>query len=145
MTAMTSPEPILAEITVPVRQTKAFVAFTAQMGEWWDALLSPDAGSFRSIEVDPEGDVATVHEGRDNHVFGRVTTWQPSERFGMDFWLGHSADQPTQVDVAFDDQGEETQVRLVHDGWTDATADARDRYTHWDDLLERYAAHVIGH
>ena len=39
-------EPIVAEVTVPVTPTEAFVGFTAQMGEWWDPMLTPDPATF---------------------------------------------------------------------------------------------------
>ena len=42
-------DPIVAEVTVPVTPTEAFVGFTAQMGEWWDPALTPDAATFSNI------------------------------------------------------------------------------------------------
>ena len=35
-----------------------------------------------------------------------------------------------------------TLVRLVHSQWAPATEEVRETYTHWADLLRRYAAHV---
>jgi hypothetical protein len=40
---------IVVETVVPVLPTEAFVGFTAQMGEWWDPLVTPDAATYRSI------------------------------------------------------------------------------------------------
>lgn len=141
-----STEPIVAETTVPVARMKAFVGFTAQMGEWWDPLLTPDAGTFTGIEVDPEGDVSTVHDGGDNYVFGRMTTWEPHEELVMDFWLGHAPAYPTELRVTFTDADDEsTTVRLEHRGWNADNEAAHDKYDHWDDQLERYAAHVVSH
>lgn len=135
--------PITAETVVPVTPVQAFVGFTAQMGEWWDPMLSPDPATFTSIEIDPEGDVATVHDGGgERYVWGRVTTWEPLGHYGQEFWLGHEQAQPTQLDVTFTEEGDGTRVRLVHSGWTDGSEDVRARYTHWDDLLARFAAHV---
>jgi uncharacterized protein YndB with AHSA1/START domain len=139
-------EPIVAETTVPVPRTKAFVAFTAQMGEWWDPLLTPDASTFTGIEIDPRGDVATVHDGGDNYVWGRMTTWEPGVQLVMDFWLGHPPAYPTELRVTFTEVGQDsTTVRLEHGGWNADNEPSRDTYDHWDDLLERYAAHVISH
>lgn len=141
-----STEPIVAEITVPVPRTKAFVAFTAQMGQWWDPLLTPDASTFTGIEVDPGGDVATVHQGGDNQVWGRMTTWDPDEEIVMDFWLGHPRAYPSELRVTFRDATKgSTTVRLEHRGWNDDNEPARDKYGHWDDLLDRYAAHAVSH
>ena len=48
-------DPIVAEITVPVTITEAFVGFTAQMGEWWDPAAQPRAATFTGIAIDPDG------------------------------------------------------------------------------------------
>jgi hypothetical protein len=134
-------EPIVAEITVPVPPAQAFVGFTAQMGEWWDPMLSPDPPTFSSIAIDPNGDVETVHEN-ERYTWGRVTTWDPLGHLTMDFWLGHGKEEPTVLDVRFTEEGPGTRVRLEHGGWADGSDGVRAKYTHWPDLLARYAAHV---
>jgi hypothetical protein len=141
-------EPIVAETTVPVPPTHAFTGFTAQMGEWWDPLLTPDPPTFTSIEIDPEGEVAMVH-GSDRHVWGRVTTWEPGSAYAQDFWLGPDGDvdggteaAPTTLRVTFTEAEGGTRVRLEHGGWTSDTGELRARYSHWDELVQRYAAHV---
>ena len=136
-------DPIVALVTVPVRATEAFVGFTAQMGEWWDPMISPDPTTFTSIAVDPEGDVALVH-GDEHYVWGRVTTWEPPTRYVQSFWLGHAAEAPTTLTVTFeaDQAGASTTVRLEHGGWAVGSEELRDNYSHWDALLARFAAHV---
>lgn len=134
-------DPITADTVVPVTPTQAFVGFTAQMGEWWDPMLTPDPATYSSIEIDPEGDVATVHAG-ERYVWGRVTTWEPLGHYGQEFWLGHEQAQPTQLDVTFTEEGDGTRVRLEHSGWAEGSEDVRARYTNWDHLLGRFAAHV---
>jgi hypothetical protein len=133
--------PVVAETVVPVSPTQAFVGFTAQMGEWWDPLLTPDAPTFTSIEIDPEGDVAMVH-GDERYVWGRVTTWEPLGHYVQDFWLGHDQEHPTVLDVHFVEEGPDTRVHLEHGGWEEGAEEVRARFTHWDDLLARFAAHV---
>lgn len=134
-------EPIVAEVTVPATPTEAFVGFTAQMGEWWDPMLSPDPATFTGISIDPNGPVATVH-GDEEFVWGQVTRWDPIGRYTQDFWQGHGAESPTTLDVTFTEAPEGTLVHLEHGGWTDGSEAVRATYTHWSDLLQRYAAHV---
>ncbi len=133
--------PIIAEITVPTTPTEAFVGFTAQMGEWWDPMLSPDPASFTGIAIDPDGDVASVH-GDEQYAWGRVTHWDPIGRYTQDFWLGHAQESPTALEVTFTEVADGTLVHLEHGGWAEGSEDVRAKYSHWDDLLRRYAAHV---
>ena len=134
-------EPIVAEVTVPVSPTEAFVGFTAQMGEWWDPLLSPDPPTFTGIAIDPDGDVTMVH-GDDHYAWGRVREWDPIGRYSQDFWLDHAEQSPTSLEVRFTDGDVGTLVRLEHGGWSEGTAHVREKFAHWDRLLERYAAHL---
>ena len=135
-------DPIVAEVTVPVTPTEAFVGFTAQMGEWWDPMLTPDAATFTGIAIDPNGPVSMVHEDEE-HVWGRVMEWDPIGRYTQEFWLGHPEDEATVLDVRFTEaEAGGTHVRLVHSQWAPGTEEVREKYTHWADLLRRYAAHV---
>jgi uncharacterized protein YndB with AHSA1/START domain len=135
--------PVVAEVVVPVTPTQAFVGFTAQMGEWWDPLLTPDPATFTSIEIDPEGDVATVH-GDEHRVCGRVTTWEPGERYAQDVLPVDGEGPVTALDVLFSEQdgGASTRVRVEHSGWAEGSERARDTYAGWDRLLARFAAFV---
>ena len=134
-------DPIVAELTVPVTPTEAFVGFTAQMGEWWDPVLSPEPSTFSGIAIDPNGPVASVH-GDEQYVWGRVMQWDPIGQYRQELWLWHPEDEATVLDVRFTESPEGSLVRLVHSGWTPVTEEVRERFTHWDSLLHRYAAHV---
>ena len=58
-------DPIVAETRVPVTPTEAFVGFTAQMGEWWDPMLTPDPPRRASHTVEaPEPHSSTRAPGR---------------------------------------------------------------------------------
>lgn len=135
-------DPIVAEVAVPVTPTEAFVGFTAQMGEWWDPLMSPDAATFTGIAIDPEGgDVAMVH-GDEQYVWGRVVDWDPIGVYSQEFWLDHAEESPTRLEVRFTESPDGTLVRLEHSGWTEGSEAIREKYSHWDQLLDRFAAHV---
>lgn len=135
-------QPIVVETVVPATPQEAFVAFTARMDQWWDVLLTPDAATFSGIDIDPKGGDVSMRHGDERHVWGRVTTWQPDDTYAQDFWLGHDSAHPTTLEVTFRPEGDHTRVRLEHGGWSEATASVRENYTHWRDLLERYAAYV---
>lgn len=141
MSSTPSLDPIVAEVTVPVTTTEAFVGFTAQMGEWWDPLLSPDPPTFTGIAIDPNGAVEMVH-GDERYTWGRVTEWDPIGRYTQNFWLGHAEESPTRLVVSFTDGEGGTRVRLEHGGWAPGSEEIRANYTHWGALLDRYAAHL---
>lgn len=141
MPSTPSLEPIVAEVTVPVTTTEAFVGFTAQMGEWWDPLLSPDPPTFTGIAMTPDGPVEMVH-GDEHYTWGRVTEWDPIGRYSQDFWLGHAEQSPTRLVVTFTEGGSGTLVHLEHGGWAEGSEEIRATYSHWGTLLDRYAAHV---
>jgi hypothetical protein len=134
-------EPVVAEVTVPVTVTEAFVGFTAQMGEWWDPILTPDPAGFTGISIDPDGPVTSVH-GDEHYVWGRVMAWDPIGRYTQEVWLGHPDDEATVLDVRFTEAPDGTLVRLVHSGWVEGTEQVRETFTRWGDLLQRYATHV---
>jgi hypothetical protein len=133
--------PIVAEVTVPVSVTSAFVGFTAQMGEWWDPMLSPEPPTFTGISIDPNGPVASVH-GDEEYTWGRVMKWDPIGHYTQELWLGHPADEASVLDVRFTEAPGGTLVRVVHSGWTEGSQEIREKYTRWGALLDRYAAHV---
>jgi hypothetical protein len=135
--------PVVAEVVVPGTATEAFVGFTAQMGEWWDPSLSSDPATYTNIEIDPEGDVAMCH-GKERQVWGRVTTWEPGERYVQEFWLGLPDEQRTVLDVRFLEQenGTSTRVRLEHRGWPEGSEPPEAIQAQWENLLARFAAFV---
>ena len=53
--------PIRRDLTVPCDPHEAFEVFTSGMGTWWDPVYTPDADSFTTIEVEPDGLVTLVH------------------------------------------------------------------------------------
>lgn len=134
-------DPIVAETVVPVTPTEAFVGFTAQMGEWWDPMLTPDPATFTGIAIEPDGDVAMVHSDEE-YVWGRVIDWDPIGRYRQELWLLMDQGPPTVLDVQFLEEGDGTRVRLSHEGWTEGLEDLRATWLCWDDLLARFAAHV---
>lgn len=136
-------EPVVAETRVPATPKDSFVAFTAQMDQWWDPGLSADPATFSTLEIDPDGEVASLHDDDRRHAWGRVTEWAPGSAYAQDIWLDHPEGHATSLRVTFtDDDGGGTLVRLEHGGWSAGTAPLRETWERWPALLERYAAHA---
>ena len=73
-------------------------------------------------------------------VIGRVTDWQPPQRFSLDFWLAVDPDHPTTL--AFAPEGDRTRVTLTHGGWTAGNVGERAKFSDWPVLLDAFAEHV---
>ncbi len=71
-----------------------------------------------------------------------MRSWQPPQRFSLDFWLAVDADHPTLLEVAFERDDGGTLLTLTHGGWTSGNVAERARFSDWPVLLERFAAHV---
>lgn len=133
--------PIEVRLDLPVPPETAFAAFTQRMGEWWDPAYTPDPATYAGIDLDPRvgGEVAMRH-GADRLVWGRVTAWEPGERYEQLFWLAHERAHPSKVSLVLDPTDDGSSMWFTHGGWTVETVDARDKFGDWGHLLGRYAA-----
>ena len=118
-------------VTVDADQATAFRIFTEETGLWWrrgvkfrvagrypgEVSFEPKAGG-RLIETfeTPQGARAVV--------LGRVTEWEPPDRFCFE-WRGanFAPDEKTDVEVAFQSAGSGTLVTVTHTGWAGLRAD----------------------
>lgn len=138
---MSAVPPIRREVLVPASPAIAFAVFTEQLGRWWP---------LGELSVHHDGTVAFIDgriveyaaDGREA-VWGEVTEWAPPATLSFTWHPGRAASGASRVTVRFDENGDETLVTLVHDGW-EAFADpaaARAEYDHgWPRVLEGYAA-----
>lgn len=135
--------PIRRALTVPCDPQRAFEVFTTGMGDWWDPVYSPDADSFTTVEVDPDGLVTLVH-GETRFPVGEVTAWEPGAHYAQRFWLAMDPALPSALDVHFTAVDDGTHVAFEHGGWTDDNLAWREKYGDWSHLLGRYAERVGG-
>ena len=151
---------IVVALRVKASAQAAFDVFTREIGAWWQpnmlfqftqrgpttlALEAPsaDGGGGRFTETLANGKVFEI---------GKVSVWEPGARlvFGWrqpSFAVG----QHTEVEVRFEDLGDETRVTVEHRGWDSVPADhvakhgfpetifLRRHAEWWRDLLEAMA------
>jgi uncharacterized protein YndB with AHSA1/START domain len=106
--------PVRREASVAASRTRAFAAFTDQIGAWWPRTSSAFGGALAFSD----GQLAEQGEG-EGHIWGEVITWNPPAALAMT-WCHptHADDQRTQVDIRFVADGAHASiVRLVHSGW----------------------------
>jgi len=113
---------ILVSLRVKATPQRAFAAFAAEIGAWWqpdDLFRFTPRGPGR-LAFEPRAGGAFTETQADGTVFeiGRITVWEPGARLAFTWRQdGFTADQRTEVDVRFEPVGEETRITVEHSGW----------------------------
>ena len=129
---------VIVSIRVGASPSRAFEAFTQEIGEWWRPhplfQLTPDGDGYLRFEPGEGGRlIATLGNGKEFEV-GRITVWKPGERLALTWRQATFApDQTTELDVRFEAIGDETRVTVEHRGWNRIPQDHAAR--HGFDLL----------
>ena len=113
---------VLVALRVAAPTTRAFTAFTAEIGEWWcpNGLFrfTDRAGGRLAFEPDPPDRLVEIGTDGERFEIGPVTVWDPPHRlvFG---WrqAGFPAGRSTEVSVRFDAAERGTRVTVEHFGW----------------------------
>ena len=132
MTEQRSVDPIVIEIEVPVSPTRAWGAVTepAEVAAWF-AEVTP---------ADGVGSPYRIDFGDGSAIEGRIRALDPGHRLAYSWtWTGDEGGPTTLVtwDVEPADGG--ARIRLMHDGWAEASADQETRDDHadyWESYLE---------
>jgi uncharacterized protein YndB with AHSA1/START domain len=123
----------------------AFDVWTSKLGTWWPR--DHTAGGERPVEIAMQPGVGglIVERGSDGveHVWGRLTVWEPPHRLAYRWHLGRPADAATDVEVRFTAVGDDaTRVEIEQRGWERLGDEAglwRDRnHAGWDSVLPHY-------
>lgn len=125
--------PIDRSIVVPASEAEAWAALTdpARVTEWFT-----DATSLGAV-----GDDYRLDFGDGTVVEGTIESLEPGRVFGHAWrWAGAPPTETTHVRWSVERAGDdETTIRLVHDGWTEAGLDRAARDDHdgyWMGYLE---------
>ena len=149
---------VIVSLRVAALPTRAFEAFTEEIGEWWRShplfQLTPDGDGNLRFEPRAEGGrlIATLANGKQFEV-GRITVWKPGERLALTWRQSTFApDQTTELEVRFEAFGDETRVTVEHRGWNLIPQDHAARHgfdlllfqrrqaDHWRSLLASFDA-----
>jgi uncharacterized protein YndB with AHSA1/START domain len=137
--------PVLRAARVARTVDDAFAVFTEQIGAWWPL---PTHGVFH----DATGAVAfeeghLVERAVDGRVcvWGEVLEWEPPHRIVFTWHPGRPADDASEVEVRFAEDGGGTRVELEHRGWERYGEDAVTRRRGyvgpgaWGHVLDHFA------
>ena len=125
---MTEASRVLVAIRVPVAAARAFVAFTEQIGDWWEpnGLFQFTVGRTGTLafEPGPNGRLVETYPDGSSFVIGHIRAWDPPRRLVLSWRQASFApDQETELHVRFDDVEDpagavpQTRVVIEHFGW----------------------------
>ena len=142
--------PVEKSVLVRCAPARAFVAFTAEIAQWWPMQTHSVAqAQARSVAIEPRigGRIYEVAADGTESEWGRVLSWSPPAGFSMTWHPGRAANPHTIVEISFTPEGDGTRVRLVHRGWEALGANAqaaRDSYDGgWETVFVRdYGAYA---
>lgn len=105
--------PIRRQVRVRCSQAHAFAVFTGRTDLWWPPSHRQLRGSQIRMEEGVGGRFYERTEGGDERRLGEVTRWEPPHRVTYTWYPG-SVTGPTEVDVRFSRDGEQTVVDVIH-------------------------------
>jgi uncharacterized protein YndB with AHSA1/START domain len=134
-------------ITVKAPPEKAFRIYTEEIATWWPTETHSVAGE-KIVTVVFEGQVGGRLFEREadgtEHLWGTVMAWDPPNRLVYTWHPGRDEETAQEVEMRFIPEGDGTRVELVHRGWENLGADAKQVFENydggWDFVLgQRYA------
>lgn len=150
---------VLVALRVAAPPARTFVAFTDEIGDWWqpnDLFRFTDRDGTR-LAFEPDPPERLVEIGTDGQRFevGPVLAWAPPHRLAFGWrQAGFPDDRSTEVAVRFDPVDGGTRVTVEHVGWDAIPRDHAARQGFplaafqqreaewWQRLLRSLAAHV---
>ena len=96
---------------------RAFEVFTEEIATWWPYETHSVEGSRDGtvvFETGPNGRVYEIMSTGEEAHWANVITWDPPNRFVLEWKVDPSAIAPTEVEVRFMPEGDGTRVELEH-------------------------------
>ena len=138
--------PIQLSVMVPLAQQSAFDLFTTRMASWWplsDHSIFTDRAAGCTVEPFAGGRIFEHSVDGEEHVWGKVLTWDPPRGLSMTWHPGGGPE--TEVELRFTSADDGTLVELEHRGWevfAEGAEEAREGYANgWPYVFgERFVA-----
>jgi uncharacterized protein YndB with AHSA1/START domain len=145
-------EAIHKQVTVEVPRERAFEAFTARMGSWWNPGYRLGEKEYADVVVEPRegGSWYEVDADGNRCPWGSVLVWEPHERVVLNWQINgrwsYDPDLVTELELRFTAISDtSTLVELEHRKLENLGEDApaaRDQFDQpggWQGLLDRFA------
>ena len=115
--------PVKKRIHVPLSPQRAFDLFTGELNSWWPkerhSVSAMEGKTSQNVALEPGlgGKLTEICADGSEAEWATVTAWEPGKRFTMDWYVGRTRDEATQVDIRFLPNADGTTVELTHTGW----------------------------
>ncbi len=101
---------VLLDMGVP----RAFAFVTGRISDWWPAERRHTGDPSSRIFLLASGRFyERASDGREVDL-GKVTLWNEPHAILLDFYIATGPDHPTEVEIRFEAQGEQTRVTVMH-------------------------------
>jgi len=137
-------EPLQLSFTVPCDPEHAFDTWTRRIDLWWPTSHSVTQAPGLVVAIEPRvgGQLFERTPAGEEHDWGEVLAWEPPRRLVYRWHLRQDLADATEVEIAFGDVPEGTEVRITHRGWErlgERGPDLRDRNRQgWGGVLPRF-------
>ena len=141
-------EPLQRTIRVRCPVDHAFHVFTSRVDLWWPSGHRRFAVSQLTLAARVGGRFVERSDAGEEALLGEVMGCEPPHRIRYTWYPG-AIEHPTLVDVCFEEDGEETVVKVIHTEGDSQLGDAwpsRVRLFErgWTHVLDALAEHIAG-
>jgi uncharacterized protein YndB with AHSA1/START domain len=124
---------VLVSMRVGAPPSRAFAAFTEEIGQWWrpNGLFQFSDGRTGTLAFEPgvDGRLLETYPEGDSFVIGNISVWDPPRRLVMSWRTERFApDWDTELHINFETVGDQTRVTVEHFGWDEIPADHAARH-----------------
>jgi uncharacterized protein YndB with AHSA1/START domain len=113
---------VYVALRVPANPARTFAAFTEEIALWWQPSrlfqLTPQGDGRLAFEPGVDGRLLTTLPNGEEFEIGRILIWEPGKRLVFTWRpLSFTPEQSTEVEVCFEDVGDETRISIEHRAW----------------------------
>jgi|SRR5579859_3791907 len=135
-------------ITIAARPERVWQALTSEIANWWGQPYLRDAERSRGMVIEQQVGGRLMESWGDQgvgYLIGHVVEWLPPQRLACTWMEKEWAGISTFVSIELAPDGQQTQVRLLHEGFERLPDGAHQRLGFdqgWADLLNRCKRYV---
>jgi uncharacterized protein YndB with AHSA1/START domain len=113
---------VMVALRVRATPERAFTVFTRDIGLWWKPNglfdFTPRSPGVLGLEPGENGRLTETLKNGKVFEIGKIRVWDPPNRLVFGWRQAtFTPDQDTEVEVGFEQVGEETRVTVTHTGW----------------------------